>query len=313
MNILPGAICATQAYAIVTRDLDGVVTSWNAGATRLFGYNANEVIGTKIPNFVPPELEDEERQVYKRILQGELIDHYHSVRRHKDGRLVEVSLTISPVKDEAGRVIGVSKIARDISQSKRAQEENLLVFNELKHRLKNAYAIVQAIARQTLHGAKPEEFSAFSARLHALSHANELLQLHSWERTPLIEVVDRSLAAFNQAHPGRISSSGPSSVYLDANKALLLSLALHELATNAVKHGSLSTDSGRIDINWKLTEAARPTLRFNWRETGGPPVEAPVKHGFGMRLMERGLSAGLGNSHLEFKPEGLHCSIEIGI
>jgi PAS domain S-box-containing protein len=117
------AIVECSEDAIVSTDLDGIILTWNRGAERLFGYTADEVTGKPITILIPPEPRGEETLILERIRRGEHLDHYETVRRRKDGSQVEISLTVSPVKDAHGRVIGASKIARDITDRKRAEEE----------------------------------------------------------------------------------------------------------------------------------------------------------------------------------------------
>ena len=146
--------------AIVSKDLNGIINSWNAGAERLFGYAPQEAIGKPIYILIPPDRHDEEPDILERIRRGERIDHYETVRRRKDGSLVDISLTVSPLKDAQGRIVGASKIARDISERKREEQRRTLLINELNHRVKNTLATVQSISR-TLHGSPgrpPAEF-----------------------------------------------------------------------------------------------------------------------------------------------------------
>ena len=116
------AIVQSSDDAIISKDLNGVVNSWNRGAERLFGYTAAEAIGQPITVIIPKERRDEETRILKRIRSGEMVEHFETVRQHKDGKLLNISLTISPVRDEHGRITGASKIARDISDRKRAEE-----------------------------------------------------------------------------------------------------------------------------------------------------------------------------------------------
>ena len=151
--------------AILTKDLDGVITSWNRGAERLFGYKAEEAVGRPITTIlIPLDRLDEEREILGRIRRGEHVDHYETVRRRKDGSLLDISLTVSPLKDATGKIVGASKIARDITERRRAQERQKLLVNEMQHRIKNTLATVQAIATQTLRSS-PDERDAFVARL----------------------------------------------------------------------------------------------------------------------------------------------------
>jgi PAS domain S-box-containing protein len=298
--------------AIVSKDLNGIIVSWNSGAERLFGYTAEEVIGQSVTILIPPDRLDEEPAILARILRGEHVDHYETIRRRKDGSSVEISLTVSPIKDASGRVVGASKIARDISERRQAQEQQKFLVGEMRHRIKNTLATVQAIAMQTLRRTPGEEREAFMARLHALAKAHDLLSLKSWDRAPLRDVVGAALGAFQESHRERFRVEGPDDVWLDANRSLLLTMALHELATNAVKYGALSNGSGQVRVAWELARGEGPDrLRFHWRERGGPPVKAPQHKGFGSRLIEHALQAGLGTSRLEFDPQGVACTLDV--
>jgi PAS domain S-box-containing protein len=300
--------------AIVSKDLKGVIVSWNAGAERLFGYAAAEVVGRPITILMPPDRLDEELGILARIVRGEHIDHYETIRRRKDGGLVEISLTVSPVKDSSGRIVGASKIARDITERRRAEAQQNILLGEMKHRIKNTLATVQAIAMQTLRRTPGEERDAFMTRLQALAKAHDLLSLKSWDSAPLRDVVGAALGAFQERHRERFQIEGEGDVWLDANKALLLAMTLHELATNAVKYGALSNAGGRIRVAWELSKIdGASRLRFIWQERGGPAVEPPKQKGFGSTLIERAVQTGLGPTRLEFDPCGLAFSVDIPV
>ena len=157
--------------AIVSKDLNGIISSRNRGAERLFGYTAAEAIGKPITILIPPERHDEETKILSRIRRGERVEHYETLRRRKDGSLIDISVTVSPIKGAAGRIIGASKIARDITEHRRAQEREKLLVNEMKHRIRNTLTTVQAIAARTLRSASDEERAAFTARLRTLARA----------------------------------------------------------------------------------------------------------------------------------------------
>ena len=185
------SIVESSDDAIISKDLDGIITSWNCGAERLFGYTAEEVIGKPVTILIPEDRMNEEPEILERIRRGERIDHYDTVRRRKDGSLIDISLTVSPLKDADGRIIGASKIARDITERKRAQEQQKLLVNEMQHRIKNSLATIQAIATQTLNQ-HAKERDAFIARLHALGSAHDLLTSETWERAPLRAIVTQA-------------------------------------------------------------------------------------------------------------------------
>src|SRR4051794_137096 len=127
--------------AIISKDLNGTIRSWNKGAERLFGYTADEVIGQPITVLIPPDRQDEEPKILERIRRGERIDHYETVRQRKHGSRIDVSLTVSPIKNAQGKIIGASKILRDISDRKRAQEQQLFMVRELQHRTRNLFSV----------------------------------------------------------------------------------------------------------------------------------------------------------------------------
>jgi PAS domain S-box-containing protein len=300
------AIVEHSDDAIVSKDLNGVISSWNAGAQRLFGYDATEAIGRPIQIVIPPDRLDEEPLILSRIRRGERIEQFETIRRRKDGTLVEVSLTVSPVKDSAGRIVGASKIAHDITERRTLERQRNLILSEMNHRIRNTLATVQAIAAQTMRGAPPAERAAFGSRLQSLARAHDLMTIERWNRTSVKEVVARALEVFNDEHRERFTVEGPAEPPLEAGRAMMLAMALHELATNATKYGALSNAEGRVLIDWRPESSSRgERLRFRWREQGGPPVTPPVRHGFGTRLIE------IGGGSVAFEPGGIVCTLDM--
>ena len=181
------AIVANSDDVILSKTLDGIITSWNGGAERVFGYSAEDIIGRHISTIIPPELIDEEKEIIARLARGERIEHFETVRVAKDGRRVDISLTVSPMLDSGGRIIGASKVARDISDRRRAEETQRLLIDELNHRIKNTLATVQAISTQTLRrAATPAHFvESFNGRIKALARAHGLLTGGSFQGTEI--------------------------------------------------------------------------------------------------------------------------------
>ena len=303
-------IVESSQDAIISKDLDGIITSWNRGAERLFGYTAEEAIGKPVTILIPEDRLNEEPQILGRIRRGEAVDHYDTIRRHKDGRLIDISLTVSPLTDADGRIIGASKIARDITDRKRAQQQQRLLVQEMQHRIKNTLATIQAIATQTLNQ-HAKERDAFIARLHALGSAHDLLTSKTWERASLRAIVARVLQPFQEELNERIIIDGPADLWLDSTKSVAVAMALHELATNAVKYGALSNGDGRVRIAWCQHEPNR--MKLVWQESGGPDVSPPKLKGFGSHLIERVFAGQLGKSGLLFSPQGLSCTLEVAL
>src|SRR5262249_49482488 len=138
------SIVESSDDSIITKNLDGIITSWNKAAERVFGYTAQEAVGKPVTILIPTERHDEEPAILARIRRGERIDHYETIRPCKDGSLIDISLTVSPVKNAQGKIIGASKIARDITDRKRAEERIATLAREAEHRTKNILATVQA-------------------------------------------------------------------------------------------------------------------------------------------------------------------------
>ena len=305
------SIVESSDDAIVSKDLNGIITSWNRGAERLFGYTAEEVIGKPITMLIPPDRMDEEPEIIGRVRRGERVDHYDTVRRRKDGSLIDISLTVSPLKDADGRVIGASKIARNITERKRAQEQQKLLVREMKHRIKNSLATVQAIATQTLNQ-HANERDAFIARLHALGNAHDLLTSETWEKASLQAIVTQALKPFQEQRKESITVDGPDEVWLDPTTSVVVAMVIHELATNAVKYGALSNGSGHVSVAWeRQTQPNR--VKLVSQESGGPKVSAPKHQGFGSYLIKRAFGGQLGSARLEYNPQGLFCSLEVGL
>jgi two-component system, chemotaxis family, CheB/CheR fusion protein len=297
--------------AIISKDLNGIILSWNRGAEHLFGYTVDEAVGKSITMLIPEHRIDEEPEILGRIRAGERIDHYETVRRRKDGALIDISLTVSPMRNGRGDIVAASKIARDISGRKRAEAQRSLLMAELNHRVKNTLATVISIARQSFARANVgEALAAFDARIRGLAQTHGRLADTNWESVPLETLFTDEFAPYRQNHSRNVQLDGPL-VDLSPKCALTMGLAIHELVTNAAKYGALSTDSGTVDVNWYI-DPQDQSLDISWIEKDGPAVAAPQRSGFGRLLLERALVSDLKSDvRLKFDPQGLHCHIRI--
>jgi two-component sensor histidine kinase len=220
------------------------------------------------------------------------------------------SLSVSPIKNSDGTIIGASSIARDITERTSLQQRQQLIVSEMKHRIKNSLATVQALAIQTLKN--PGDRDAFIGRLHALSRAHDVLTSEAWERTRLSAAVSRAMEPFQEHAGSRIRMDGDRHLWLDPVKTVMVAMILHELGTNAVKYGALSNGTGCVDVTWQ--KFAHPDLvKLSWQESGGPPVKLPKNRGFGSHLIERAFGGQLGHARLDFNPPGLSCTLEIAL
>ena len=282
---LLASIVENSDDAIISKDLNGIITSWNQGAELLFGYTAEEMIGKPVTTLFPADRLDEELDILERIRRGERVHHYETVRRREDGILVDVSLTVSPVKNGFGRVVGASKIARDVTERTAAQARQEVLTREVQHQTKNLFAVVQAVVARSFVGKATvgEAQSAVMDRLSSLGKTHLLLMEQEWQGAELAEIVQAEMNPFGD----RFRASGPS-IVLSAKAAQNFALALHELATNAAKYGSLSSTAGRVYITWTVTETnGIPHLTFRWQERGGPLVARPARKGFGSAVLEQ--------------------------
>ncbi|CDM62948.1 MULTISPECIES: PAS domain S-box protein [Rhizobium] len=306
------AIIASSDDAILGTDLNMRITSWNVGAEKLYGYSADEAIGHSVVLLVPDDRIEEEPAIIRQVSAGLKVDPYETKRRRKDGGLVDVLLSVSPIFDAYGRIVGASKIAHDISARKEAERLQTVLVGELNHRVKNVLATVMAIARQTLgrEEANRAGVDAFEARLASMSKAHDLLTHGNWEQAELEAVVKQSLSPYQK---DSFSISGPS-IHLAPRAVLSISLALHELATNAAKYGALSVPEGRVSIEWALEGDKPAKLRLRWQETGGPSVTQPARKGFGSRLIESLLAAELkGNVKITYDQAGVICEVDAAV
>jgi len=216
------------------------------------------------------------------------------------------NLAITSVIGGVLLLIGLAFAVRMATTIARGEMLHDLLIEELNHRVKNTLAILQSIATQTFRSASRAEREKFEGRLGALAEAHNLLSKEKWQGSELQDVIGRVLQPYLLNSPGRVRMSGPH-VPLSPRLAVVLSMIVHEIATNAAKYGALSNDSGTVTLDWEvITESGKPKLRFVWAESGGPHVTAPVQRGFGSRLIERSARDQLGGeATVDFLPRGV--------
>lgn len=216
-------------------------------------------------------------------------------------------------RDAEGKPLIMMGASLDISESKQSAEQTRLLLRELNHRVKNTLAMIQSVARQTIRkNPDPQRFiEAFSGRLRTISDAHVLLADRDWSGVQLYEVLGSQLGENFIREPDRAEVSGED-VTLPADHALGLGLILHELTTNAHRHGAWSNATGVVNINWEVVNAPVRGLSLRWRERGGPTVVASSEVGLGVRLIERSLAKVLDSEvKLRFEPTGVAADIWI--
>jgi PAS domain S-box-containing protein len=256
------------------------------------------------------------REAFRRVAEdGSFTTEYRMVRHDGEERWVRDRGYVVP--SESGRVERTTGVATDITERRQAERQRDLLMRELVHRVKNTLAVVQSIARQTRLNTDTLEafYEKFEARLVALSQVHDLLFKEGWQGASLADVIGHTLAPYGVQEDGtrRFDTEGPA-VRLDPNMAVKLSMVFHELATNAMKYGALSTAEGRIAVAWERTrsEDGRDAVAIRWVERGGPPVTEPERRGFGTLLVERVAGRELGTDvTLRFAPAGVECSITL--
>src|SRR5262249_7015411 len=220
--------------AIITTNLDGIISSWNKSAERIFGYTPEEVIGKPITILIPMERHEEEPATIARIWRGERIKHYETVRQRKDRRLIDISLTVSPIKDTQGTVIGASKIARDITERKRNDEHLATLAREAEHRARNILATVQATVNLSQSDSADGLKQAIEGRIQALAKVHALFVQSRWLGAELFSIAKQELAPYLQEGEPRVQIDGPA-LMLEPKTGQTMATASQELATAAAK------------------------------------------------------------------------------
>ncbi|MDQ7251440.1 PAS domain S-box protein [Dongia sedimenti] len=315
------ALIDSSEDAILTKDLDSIITSWNRGATELFGYAAEEAIGKPVTMLMPAERRDEEPAILARIRAGERIEHYETVRQHKDGTLIDISLSVSPLKNADGTIIGASKIARDITEQKRAQEQEHLLIREMNHRIKNLFALASSIislsARdaetpQALKARATERLAAL-ARVHSLTLApHGQIDAAAAMPTTLHALIKAILSPYDEGSDAaqRIALSGDD-LQLSPSATTSFALLVHEFATNAAKYGALSNERGTITIESKQRG---DRLIISWIEREGPAVAPPASsEGFGSYLAKATVKTLNGQINHDWDPVGVTVRLDVAV
>lgn len=294
-------------YAIISMDLDGLVTSWNEGAHNILGWTADEMIGKPATAFFTDE--DREKGVPQTEMTAALNRGRGSDERwhlRSDGTSFWASGEMMALKSEDDKVIGFIKILRDRTAEREQADRQRLLMHELNHRMKNTLSVVQSIVTQSMRNAVSldDAKEKLQSRISAYSKAHDILLQREWLSATLENVVEAARAAIGWGASDRIRSVGPH-VTLGPQAALTFSLVFHELLTNACKYGALSVDDGRIFIEWRLDNRQDGEhLLTSWREVGGPIVSAPTRNGFGSRLIGSSLRA-YGEVSVAYEPTGL--------
>src|SRR5512147_3209576 len=306
--------------AVYTTDAAGRITYYNDTAAELWGHRpplgTSEWCGSwKLfwPDGTP--LAHSECPMVIALKEDRIVRGMEAAAERPDGTRVPFIPYPTPIHDEAGKLIGAVNMLVDITDRKRAEEQQALLVRELHHRVKNTLATVQAIMGSTARSADTiEDFkSALIGRIGSLAKTHRLLTDEAGA-VSFGSLLHNELDAFDDGSEGRITLTGPQ-VALTSQFAVSLGMAVHELTTNAAKYGALSVYGGKVEVTWSVTiDATRRTLVFDWVESGGPPVKEPTREGFGSRLLDFVLPGQIqARTRIEYAPQGLrvHCSVPL--
>lgn len=301
-------------YAIFTMELNGKITSWNTGAERITGYSLDEAIGMNFAEFFTASdrsTGQAQLELEKAWNEGRAEDTRWHVRKNGE-RFWANGVTSSFVE---GKSKGLLKVMRDETRSRLADEQRVLLLNELNHRINNTLVTVQSLVEQTLRATDTDRRvrENLTARILALADAHKLLVDQNWAGADIRTIVEKAVSPYESEGDRRLRVDGPN-VRLSPQQAVSMTLVLHELTTNAVKYGALSTPGGRIEASWNLhyDELGARHMTFLWVESGGPPVSMPERRGFGSRLIARSLGDETGGrARIEYAPEGVRCGVHL--
>lgn len=306
-------IAHARDYAIMTMDLDGRILTWSPGAARITGCSTEEALGKDFAEIFTSSdraAGEDRRELEIAWRDGRVEDSRWHVR--KDGTRFWGNGVTMALREDPPRLI---KIVRDETTNRLADEQRVLLLNELNHRINNTLVTVQSLVEQTLRATDLDRVvrENLTARLRALSRAHAALMEHNWAGADLADLVTATLEPYRREPDDPFDINGPS-VRISPQQAVSFSLILHELATNAMKHGALSAPDGRVAVDWNLSvdDTGARRMTFLWAESGGPPVQPPTRRGFGSRLLDRSFPPGSGGeAKAELLPGGARCAISL--
>jgi PAS domain S-box-containing protein len=284
--------------------------SWDEGQYRIFGVEPEnfQISTDNIRNLLHPDDWEPLRQVVLRMAKGERTQQVEFRVRRPNGELRWCTGTAAASVDAAGNVVRISGVTIDVTERKEAEERQVLLAREVDHRARNALAIIQSIIRLTRAKSVDDYVATVEGRIKALALAHTLLSDSRWHGADLGTLVGEEFAPYRSGN--KIELKGPN-VSLSPATAQGIALALHELATNAAKHGALSSLKGRVSLTWQLQS---DTLTLHWAESGGPPIKTPSARSFGLKVIKASIEQQLGGkATFEWNPKGLRCDLAIAL
>lgn len=306
------ALIQSAPVCIHELDTDRCVVSMNPAGLKMIGLSdEREIIGKAYLDCVSDGDRARVAELLEAAFAGASVEFEFTATMQEPPRVFASSFV--PLKDSDGTVVRIMGVSQDITDRRQAERRQALMVQELDHRVKNNLAAVISIAQQTADRSESiEEFeSALTGRIRSMGIAHEMLAKARWEGVQLQEMLARVLDPYRRDTPDCIKLTGPD-LMLPAAIATPICMAVHELAVNAAKYGSLTNSAGQVSVEWECVEGDPAELRLAWRETGGPTVSRPVRRGRGTMLIERMIAYQLqGEASLDFDPSGVRCSIAV--
>ncbi len=305
LNALPAAIYTTDAA--------GRITFYNDAAVALAG--RRPVLGTDEwcvtwrlfkPDGSP--LPHDQCPMAVALKEGRAVRGEEAIAERPDGSRVWFVPYPTPLRDETGALVGAVNMLVDITHRKQAEERQMLLANEVNHRANNILAVVQAALRLTQASTVEEFRRVMEGRIDALAHAHNLLAQSRWTGADLHRLVGEELKPYLGGDQPRVRIDGDPTP-LSPAVAQCLAMILHELATNAAKHGALSSPAGRVCVDWRTVAPDRLALR--WAETDGPPAAAPASAGVGTKVVRAAVAQAAGDIRFDWTPAGMACEIQV--
>lgn len=297
--------------AVMLIDPDGIVIEWNRGAERMYGYAREEIVGRSFDVLLADGTAEKARTLLDRWRGGPTLESFETRRRRSTATVLDVSVTLTPVRDPAGAIRAFAMTDRDITSQKERQDQLEFLLRELDHRVRNILATTQAVVDQTASSTTSvEDFAAaLKTRISALADLHAALGPPASAEVDVVPMAEMALGP-HVIDPSQVEVRGDRCV-VPAPIASAIFMALHELAINARKHGALSVPEGRVAVDVEV-DREQGALEIDWRESGGPPVAPPTTRGFGTTVIERGLEyeAG-GKADIDFEPGGLHARLTV--
>ncbi len=290
----------------------------NQAFLKLTGWSRDEVLGESFNSLMARGASVEALKEIEKAVAGSHENDPEICYRRKDGSQFWASLSVSPVKDEQGKIVQHFASLVDLTSYKAEQATCKLLIDELNHRVKNTLATVQSVVRQGLRTAADPDVirESIESRIFALSRSHDILSRENWKGAGLHDLINASLEPFvvTDGRVERFNVEG-CNLRLPPKAALALGIFFHELATNAFKYGAFSNGSGTVSVSWKIESSqSGKRLLLHWREKDGPEVTPPTRKGFGSQVIERGLAHELqGEVHVDYPHTGLVCTINIPV